>query len=182
MKIVDTFVVVENSLISVQYDTEVVDELTRLFTLWNDATYLFDFFTEHQNDLTHDFWNEITIEEAVERTRNEAKRLEKKLLEVAESGNTNAEITLSSIFKPLSKNKIEKELEKDKLKGDNRPSWLRIYAIRIDLNLFLITGGAIKLTKTMNDRTHTLVELDKLELVKKYIQENEEDIFEDYEI
>lgn len=181
MKIISTFVVVDESLFTVQYDTESCDELARVFTNWNDAQYLYDFFSENEKDLGEDFWSQITIEEAVERTRAEAKRLEEKLLEVARKGKENSDITLSSIFKPLSDKEIGQEYEKDKLRGDHKKSWLRIYAIRIDVNVFLITGGAIKLTKTMNCRPHLIKELEKLEICKKYLQEDDEDELDIYE-
>ena len=181
MKIVTTFAIVEDSLFSVLYDTEGNDELTRLFVHWTDALYLFDFFKEHEKDLGDDFWNQITIEEAVERTREEAKILEKKLLEVANKGKESNDITLSSIFKPLSIKEVGDEFEKDKLKGNSFNSWLRLYAIRIDVNMFLITGGAIKLTKTMNNRPHLIKELEKLEICKKYLQEDDEDELDIYE-
>lgn len=176
MKIINTFAVVDESLFSVQFDTENCDELARLFNAWNDSEYLYNFFYENEKDLGDDFWSQITIEEAVERTREEAKRLEKKLLEIANKGKENKETTLSSIFKPLSDKEIGQEYEKDKLRGDHKKSWLRIYAIRIDLNTFVITGGAIKLTKTMNDRPHLIKELEKLQICKKYLQEEEEDL------
>lgn len=56
-----------------------------------------------------------------------------------------------------------------------RPSWLRIYAIRVDVNLFVISGGAIKLTPTMNETDHLILELDKLEITKQYLLDDEND-------
>ena len=95
-----------------------------------------------------EFWGNITIEDAILITREEAIRLEDELLAVAEKGKTDRYATLSILFKPLhdTTTRIE-EFEFNKVKGDNRRSWLRIYAIRIDSNLFVISGGAIKLTK-----------------------------------
>ncbi len=77
------------------------------------------------------------------------------------------------MFKPLYNNttKID-SFEKNKVKGTNKPSWLRMYAIRIETNLFVITGGAIKLTATMNERDHLLQELHKLDYVKKFFQDD----------
>lgn len=60
-------------------------------------------------------------------------------------------------------------LGKEKVKGNGlgyRPSWLRIYAIKMDKGAYLITGGAIKLTATMSERPHTLAELAQLEKVR----------------
>lgn len=120
-------------------------------------------------------WGKITIEDAILITRKEAIRLENELLEIAESGKTNRYETLSTLFKPLHDRttRIE-EFEFNKTKGDNRRSWLRIYAIRIDSNLFVISGGAIKLTKTMNEREHLLKELEKLEITKQFLIDGED--------
>ncbi len=40
-------------------------------------------------------------------------------------------------------------------------SWLRLYAIKLEPGCYVITGGAIKLTRTMEEREHTLKELSK---------------------
>ena len=66
-------------------------------------------------------------------------------------------------------------LSKEKAKGNRvsgHPSWLRIYAIKLDDNVFLITGGAIKLTHLMEEREHTLEELKKMEQVRRYLIDN----------
>lgn len=51
---------------------------------------------------------------------------------------------------------------------------LRLYAIKIDDDTFIITGGAIKLPlqHLMEDREHTLMELAKLKKAKYYLKEN----------
>ena len=52
-------------------------------------------------------------------------------------------------------------------------SWLRIYAIKLDPGCYIITGGAIKLTRTMQEREHTLKELNKMEQVRNYLINNQ---------
>lgn len=69
------------------------------------------------------------------------------------------------------------KLERDKGKGLVKNNWLRLYAIRIDKNFFVVSGGAIKLTKKMGDRNHTQLELDKLDLTKKYCQDGSDESF-----
>ena len=51
-------------------------------------------------------------------------------------------------------------------------SWLRLYALKQDDNIYLITGGAIKLTRQMSERPHTLNELKKLESVRNHLLDN----------
>ncbi len=89
MKIIGTFAVVDESLYSVTYENEDVHEFSRLFRLWNDAEYLEGFFHEHQLDLKRDFWGKFTVEEAIFKTRKDAKLLEIKLKHIAHYGKTN---------------------------------------------------------------------------------------------
>jgi len=43
---------------------------------------------------------------------------------------------------------------------------------KIEEGVYVVTGGAIKLTATMAERSHTLAELAKLELVRNYFLDN----------
>ena len=182
MKIVSTFAVVEESLYSVRYDGEDTHELARLFRLWNDAEYLESFFTQHQKDLTRDFWQNMPIEESILKTKNDAKKLQRKLHQIALTGKNSSYETLSTLFKPLHDNPDYLDpFEKSKTYGMMRPSWLRIYAIRIETNVFVISGGAIKLTKRM-DRPHLQVELEKLDITQNFCRDNYDLDFDYFEI
>ena len=60
---------------------------------------------------------------------------------------------------------------------------LRIYAIKLEPGIYVITGGAIKLTRTMQEREHTLLELGKMEKVRNFLLEQrvvDKDAFIDY--
>lgn len=50
-----------------------------------------------------------------------------------------------------------------------RQNWLRLYALRVDKNVYIITGGTIKLTRTMQERAHTMQELDKINHCRKFL-------------
>ncbi|WP_445710466.1 hypothetical protein [Flavobacterium sp.] len=196
MKIVDTFAVVEESLYSVLFDIEVgtvdddgvaipkikLHEFRRLFDFWNDQDRLRTFFEEHEGDLNEVYWDGITIDEAIEKTRKEAKELERTLKEYATAGKTKRLKNLSMLFKPLKDGKIEKEFEKDKVKVDGKKTWIRLYAIRIDPNFFMVCGGAIKLRKTLNDRAYLLKELEKLEITRSYLMDEDNDALELFEL
>lgn len=52
-------------------------------------------------------------------------------------------------------------------------SWLRIYAIKLEPGIYIITGGAIKLTRTMQEREHTLIELARMEKVRRFLLDND---------
>lgn len=74
--------------------------------------------------------------------------------------------------------------EKARLRDTQKhASWLRIYAIKLEPGIYVITGGAIKLTRTMQEREHTLVELARMEKVRRYMLDNniiDKDSFDDY--
>ena len=42
----------------------------------------------------------------------------------------------------------------------------------LEKNVFVITGGVIKLTRTMQERSHTQAELDKLNQCRQYLASN----------
>lgn len=82
---------------------------------------------------------------------------------------------LDGLFHPLSYfDKRETELTREKARNwdrDRHASWLRVYAIRVEKDVFIITGGAIKLTHEMQDRPHTQLELEKMNQCKDYLKE-----------
>ena len=80
---------------------------------------------------------------------------------------------LDKLFRPLENSRFTDVLlgkEKARLKDVYRhASWLRIYAIKLEPGIYVITGGTIKLTRTMQEREHTLEELHKLNKVRDYL-------------
>ena len=94
---------------------------------------------------------------------------------------------LDLLFRPLSlADGDAAELTREKARNWDRnrhASWLRVYAIRLESNVYVVTGGAIKLTPAMQDRPHTLIELDKLNECRNYLKTNgvyDRDSFMDY--
>ena len=156
-------------LLAIRYPEEEKDEFIRLFELWNDIEYLEEFFDANINDLQSGFWEVTNVEDAIFETYNCANEFEQKLLNHAEESKKDLLSGLEDVFKPLHDNRPEGEfLVKSKAKS----SWLRIYAIRIEANVFVITGGAIKLTQTMGEREHTEKELRKLERSRDFLKEH----------
>ena len=98
-----------------------------MFDFWNDPFRLRAFFEENEEDLKDTYWEGITIDEAIVKTKTEAKELEAILLEYAESGKTIRLKNLSMLFKPLSEGKYEKEFEKDKVKVEGKKKLKQIY-------------------------------------------------------
>ena len=87
------------------------------------------------------------------------------------------DVDLDIIFRPLESCRTsEMLLGKEKARLRNTPrhaSWLRIYAIKLEPGIYIITGGAIKLTRTMQEREHTLVELARMEKVRRFLINND---------
>ena len=85
------------------------------------------------------------------------------------------ETDLSKIFRPLDNNQasdVMLQKEKARLKRKyGHSSWLRLYAIKLIQGNYIITGGAIKLTATMQEREHTRQELVKIDKVRRYLME-----------
>jgi len=151
-----------------------VNEFVKVFRQWFDPEYLEKFFHDNLADLQSGFYGEITVEDAVLLTIQNAKVFENKFLDIARSHTnspSNTTKTLGELFKPLLNDKLNDDLTKSKAKGDEPKSWLRIYAIRVNENFFIITGGTIKLTLYMDVRAHTNKELDKIRRVRDFLVE-----------
>lgn len=161
------------NLFAVRFNKGEDDEFNHLFECWNDVEFLEEFFENNKADLESGFYNNHVVEHAVKRTKEEAQLLEDDLMELSRRSKLGEKPDLDDLFKPLhNKDRFFMELHKTKAKGGYNNSWLRIYAIRIDTNTYVITGGGIKLTKTMNDREHLINELEKLTMVKGWLEEN----------
>ena len=190
MKIVPIFAE-ENKregLFSIHLKVENEDELTKCIYNWLlDPEYLQNFFTLHLNDLNSGYYEKtISIQQAINYTRNEAEHLLSNLEELALSGTKIGNDNLSLAFQPLRNHEYNQiDLQQVKAKTQIEKKWLRIYAIKIGPNTFIVTGGAIKLVGTMNERTHLLKEKQKLDDIKHYLKQEwilDQDDFEMYEI
>lgn len=151
---------------AVCFDGETENELSKVFAKWNDVDWLSAFFEQNIADLSSYF--KITdITQAVMDTIDDSHKLECVLLDLSPDAD------LSMLFRPLNNNEASDVLlqkEKARLKYRfKHPSWLRLYAIKLTTGIYIITGGAIKLTATMQEREHTRIELAKLEKVRRYL-------------
>lgn len=155
------------------------NELSNIMEQWHDSQYLRNFFKRHEKDLT--YFNIGNINNAIIDTKNDANIIEDKLLDASEDA------SLGSIFDFLDNTRYQEYyLSEKKLKRQNRekhPCWLRLYAVRVDVNYYIITGGAIKLTRTMQERNHTAKELEKIKQCRDFLRNNDifdKDSFLDY--
>jgi hypothetical protein len=159
-------------LYAIRYKKGDLDEFEKTFDLWGDPSYLNEFFEANENDLHNGFLGNISIEQAVERTLDNAEALQQELLQLASGDPDTTNKTLDILFRPLTDREHNVVvLSKQKAYGPDKDSWLRLYALKIDPGYYVVTGGAIKLTPTMNERKHTDSELKKLERSRSFLQE-----------
>lgn len=139
------------------------DELERVLDEWEDPLFLFEFFSDNEADLNGAY----TIEEAIEKTRNEVKKFRKRMLDLASATPSR----LNEFFQNLHNQEYKKTiLPKQKA----RQNWLRLYALKImddDQTFYVITGGMIKLTALMEDRPHGLYERNKINQCSDYLKD-----------
>ena len=113
------------------------------------------------------YFNITNINDAIKRTIDESEQLEAIIMDISPEAN------LDLIFRPLNNSRIAECIlgkEKARLKKlIGHSSWLRIYAIKLAQGVYIITGGAIKLTATMQEREHTAAELVRIEKVRDFL-------------
>jgi uncharacterized protein YxeA len=165
-------------LYAILYETEVKDEFERLLDLWNNTKYVKDYFVQNRKYLETEYFSYLSIDAAITKVLEEADELENLLYKYTEDGFQVKGENLQMLFRSLSLEKKESKIPKlqyTKAKIDLRkfPKFLRFYAVRIDKNTFIITGGAIKLTKYMSEHNDTIRELEKLDEVKGFLGINE---------
>lgn len=156
----------DGKLWAVRFDGETNNEFIKVFYQWNDAMWLRQFFKENIEDLGAYF--KITdINQAVRDTVEDSERLRCLILDIS------PDTDLSKLFRPLDNNQASDlmlQKEKARLKRhQGHASWLRLYAIKLSPTVYILTGGAIKLTATMQEREHTRKELVKIEKVRRYL-------------
>lgn len=159
----------DGRLWAVRYDKERQNCFDELFDRWYDMQWLKSFFTDNLSDLS-DYFHITDVYKAIMETIEDASTLECLMLDISPDAN------LNTLFRHLENNRFsEMTLGKEKARGKSvhkHSSWLRIYAIKIEDGIYVVTGGAIKLTATMSERTHTLAELAKMEMVRNYFIDN----------
>lgn len=154
MEIIDIF---ERRLSSFKYE-ESDNEFDRLMELWTDVSYLRNFALEN---------SVANVDRFVERISEDAERLQDLLDDIVENDRP-----LEEYFRPLHDSEINiRELSLQKGKTSHRDG-LRIYAIRIDVDCFVITGGAIKMSQSMQEHPDTNNELSKLKRAQAFLKDN----------
>lgn len=175
MKIIPTFDPNRNiddcTLWAVCYDEDKlgnndIDILTKLFQQWNDSVFLNNFLKQNQQDLTTQFWDYISVDEARNKILDEVEDFEDELISIELKYEGYEDKKVCEIFEIyhkiefLIKPQIAKEKDFRKVKPDFNHPMLRLYGIELEDETIIITGGIIKLTK------HIKEELKEPEIVK----------------
>lgn len=167
--------IIEGRLYAIIYEEGAPDSFSQCFQAWNDVVYLERFFEENKSDLHQ------SIESAVFKVLEEAEQFEKDILACAR-GQFSAKTLDNYIFQPLHKNDdYDMPLLQAKSYGTGRgSSFIRLYAIRLAEGSYIVTGGAIKLTRSMQERTHTEAERKKLNAVANFLRKK--NLFDTFDI
>jgi len=150
MKIVSIF---ENKLFAIHYQDEPSNAFDLAMNNWTNIAYLYDFALRNKV---------LKIDQFIEKILNDAAQFQDVFNEIVEKN-----IKLVGFFEPLnlSSSKMGLGYQKGKIKQNQ----LRYYAIRIDIETYLITGGAIKMSQKMQSHTDTAIELLKLANARNYL-------------
>lgn len=159
---------------SIKYDGQEDCEFDRLFDAWNDISGLVEFMQSNQEYLDNPIWRErYTPETAAQRVRDEAVELDDLLFNLCKNADEGKQPDYDSHFKFLGGRYQVYEYVPMKSYGTGKPSFLRMYAIKLKSNLYVITGGGIKLAEAIQDspdlKNHVLQNIDK---VRMWLMEN----------
>ena len=158
-------------------DNDLEDEYARFLREGRDIDLLEDFFQRNWNDVEFGFHRAKANDlfEAIERTVVDVVDIND-IIRRSEAGE---ECDLSQFFRPLDNTEYRNAYRLSK--GYQGGSWVRLYAVRLQPNLFVISGWSIKLTKNNNDRDHTKHEIVKIGMVNAFLEENCLEYSEDFE-
>ncbi len=175
MKIVRTFA---KDLFAFHFKDETENELLKVFKQWNDPEKMTRFLCENKSDWISKGYNNLN------QIRKELEKNAEKFEDVFVSFSKVNNPSWDELFAPLYNSEYKTiTISKRKAKYGSKENFLRFYALKIDANCYVITGGAIKFTHLMEERVHTQKELEKLEKCRNFLKEKgvvDEDSFYDF--
>jgi hypothetical protein len=154
VKIVSIFA---DNIYSLHYDGETDNEFDRLMDLWTDVSFLRSYAIRNGVKDVYGFVNHILLC---------AEDIQDFLHDISQ-GNKDYNFYFQALQQSENYSK-RLELQKGKIHKNQ----LRLYAIKIDISCFVVTGGAIKMSQKMEDHSDTLAELGKLATAKSYFEKN----------
>lgn len=167
-----------DSLFAIKFDDKDHNEYDAAFSLWRDLDYLVDFFDENKNLLETGFWHNAVSstdsEDLAQSVVNESFDFEKHIKEIA-ANTANGEMPdFDDFFQELGgQYKFLREHVPHKSYGTASPTMLRLYAIRVSANCYVVVHGGIKLTKQIQDTPQLKKELfSKIDNVLRFFKAN----------
>lgn len=154
MEIVEIY---KDWLYSINFDEEDLNEYDRVFQKWHDLDFLVNFFSEHKEYVNSEFWINAGLdpenpELSASLVITEADNLETYIMKLVNNCTNGIKPDFDEYFHFLGgKYKCLWSLEPVKSYGTNSPSLLRLYAIKMDKNCYLIVYGGIKLGDTIQN-------------------------------
>lgn len=175
MEILPIFVEQSNGIYAIRRDGESLDALEILQDCWCNPEYVYEFFKDNRQLLDQARYRDYTVQEAAIKTLEDAVILFDQLETYSHSGFESNEQNLSDFFAPLHKNETNlPPYQASKAYGVQiKNSWLRLYAIRLDVNCYIITGGGIKLVNAMQDVPYLAEQLEYLAQTQRYLEKNQ---------
>ncbi len=162
MKIINIFA---DQIFAFQLDGNAEDEFHRNLNLWNDVEYLKNYFEKNKSFIIgNSFLNIGGIRDFIYQVSDNAQDLDEIIEMSFENGN------LHEFFIVLNEKQPLHETYSD-VKAKQK--FLRLYGIKMEDDTFIITGGAIKITRSMQEHEDTQKELEKFEFCKQFLKEND---------
>ncbi|HLS31874.1 MAG TPA: hypothetical protein VK021_13540 [Flavobacteriaceae bacterium] len=161
---------IPHALYAVRWGKNEENALNKAIVQLQDPEYLTRFFMKNQDKL---FFFDCTVTEAVTRTHGQTNRFLQEMRTRAKNATLYETPDLDELFTPLHKEAgyFNRRFHTDyKATGPEEIPWIRIYAVRCDENLYVITGFGIKLVKKMQEDILLNKEIDKLEKATSYLK------------
>jgi len=152
MKIVNIFA---NKLFAFHYENYSDNEYDRLMELWTNVDFLKIYAQNNNIEDVQTFVNDVL---------NDAEQIQDFLDDIEQNNHP-----YGFFFEPLKDSEKYKTLALQK--GKIRRNTLRYYAIKMNQNCYVITGGAIKMSQTMQGHQDTFIELTKLIKARTYFNQ-----------
>lgn len=151
MEIVELY---KDCLYSIKLDGETINEYRKLFDKWTDKDYLMLFFNENKSFLENEYWKQYGLkpETAAASVIYDAYELENYIICLCDNSISGKNPDLDDYFQYLD-GKYVYELKNIPVKGYGRSlhTFIRIYALKIEPNVYLVVCGGLKLGKAIQD-------------------------------
>ena len=173
MGVLRTFALTDHGrLYSIRTD-ERDDEFTASFDLLRDPEYLYGFFSENEHYLHSGPFRGRSIKEAVGETVNEARTLMKELLALDRMDGEAFHQGFDELFETLGRSAYDDPKRKayGAVRNKRKRTFVRAYALRVDPELYVFTGAAVKLTQKMDEHPWTQKERIKLDQTFDHLRE-----------